>query len=641
MSGGPGVRHLVLVGGLLLTVGLAAGDGAPSAADPRPPDARSRFTRQTSEVWRYRQPFRRADLRPVPNNTPHPEPTPRRERPRQVAVVGDKAYVALAGTEAAPGRHLAVVDVTTGAVRGRIEVGQRPYQPVLHPGGRWLVVTHELSNYATVVDTTRDAVAGEIPLDYYSQGLVFASDGRRAWVANRYLDQVLVVDLVEVVGPAGPVGLRGRVREVGGFDDVTYFERLDGVLRARCGACHAESAGGYVAGPDPVTNFLSAVENAVGGQPEASPLWRAVVPRTLGGFGDEARTPEHHPGGVLFLPGEPETAALEAWIRAGDRGPGIPVGNPGSHPKDLALSADGRHLFVGNTGTMDVSVVDVEVEREVGALYLQSPANHLLVTQGHLIVLTFGAGFGATKARDPHGAETWDRDHAAAQLAVLRDPVTTDPLPPAEQPVLGPFDAVDGTWNFKMRDIQNDVVLIDLARLDLPTWRPDLRLDYLLRADRYEAHPAWVRYTSDTAEATTGDVKGDIPPALQRVPGAFPEWAAVVGDRLYLSMAGSFEVVEWALRLDHPDPALRLEPLRSFPTDLRPVGLAAAGDRLIVANSLAESATIIDRASGDRVDVLVGDATRPPLDTDAEKGELIAHTTVFSSDGDTSCLHCH
>ena len=50
-----------------------------------------------------------------------------------------------------------------------------------------------------------------------------------------------------------------------------------------------------------------------------------------------------------------------------------------------------------------------------------------------LVALTMGAGFGAPNARDPYGAETWDRGHPEAQFTVLRDPVTTDPVsnPPA------------------------------------------------------------------------------------------------------------------------------------------------------------------------------------------------------------------
>ncbi len=641
---------------------------------PEPPVyCMSRFNGLTSEVWRYRQPFRRDDLKPVENNNPLPEPQPHRDRPQHLVLSADKTklYITLAGTEAEPGHQVSVVDVRERRVIKRIEVGSRPYVPVLHPGGRFLVVTNELSNYATVIDTFTDEKVTEIALDYYCQGLVFSKDGKRAWVANRYLDQVLVVD-VEVNADS----FQAQVQEMGGFDEELFYGRselstrmrdeldargyaedkikhaaesgiggINAILRARCGSCHNQSAGGFLSGPDPVRNLLSAVENSVGGQPYRSPLLRAVLPMSKGGFGDQKRTHEFHYGGVLFEAGEVELERIVKWIRSAVNGPGISVGNPMAHPKDLALSTDGRHLFVGNTGTMDVAIVDTTTSQQVGAIFVGNVVSNLNVIAdpgGHdqLAIFTMGAGFGGPKERDPWGAETWERDNPAAQFTVLRDPVSTDPYPIEQQHVMGPYDAIDGTWNFKMRDIQNDLVGIDLARLQVPGYSENMQLDYQIIARTYESTPAWVRYTSDTAEATSGDMKGDIPPELQRVPGSFFEWSAVDGDRIFTTMAGSFEVVEWQVR-PKAESYNRYEPIRVYRTGLRPVGIAITDDYLFVANQLGESVSIIDRASGEAEEIIVGDRARSPLDTDAEKGEAIVHSTVFSSDNDTSCLHCH
>ena len=653
---------------------------AARASSNRAQHVRTRFGRLTSAVWRYKAKFVPHDLAPVANNNPHPEPQPVRDRPGRVTLnaSGTKLYVALTGTEAAPGNEVAVVDVATQKVLRRIVVGRRPLVPVLHPGGRFLLVSNELSNYISVIDTFEDGPSTVIPADYYCQDIAFSKSGERAWVANRYLDQVLVLDL-DVDG----LGLRGRVREIGGFDERAFYgaqklppglegELMDrgfsaaqirdavgngtgginAILRARCRNCHHEGTGGFVSGSNAEENLLSAAENSVAGKPFASPLLRAVIPAALGGFGDSKVTPEFHSGGVLFAAGDPDLARIVAWITAAEQGPGILVGNRGSNPKELALSPDGRHLFVGNTGTMDISVVDVEANREVGAIYAQNLTNALTVypdpsgDKDTLIALTLGAGFGATKGRDPHGGETWDRDHPAAQFSLLRDPKTTDAHPIDEQFVLGPYDAVDGTWNLKMRDIQNDVVAVDLSRLAIPGWQEGLRLDYLLRANKYESHDGWVRYTSDTAEATTGDIKGDIPPELQRVHGSFAEDVAVLGDRMFVTMGGSFEVVEWKIDPYAADPSDKLVPVRAFDVGLRPVGIAAgtvgpAANKLFVANELSETLTIIDLATAEKTELVVGNLTRPALDTDAEKGELIVHSSVFTSDGDTSCLHCH
>lgn len=646
-------------------VSIDATARAPGAADGHD---RSRFDRLTSEVWRYGATFAARDLPPVANNVPSHVPQPQRDKPTRVTLNADgsKLYVTLQGTENTPNNQVAVVDTASGQVIKRISVGSRPYVAVLHPGGRYLVVTNELSNYLSVIDTRRDEVVNTIPLDYYAQDIEFAPDGRRAWVAIRYLDQVLVLDLED----AGD-RLHGRVQEVGGFDDRAFFGHaplteatrndlrlrgysdaaiaraqqqssggINAILRARCATCHNDHAGGLLTGPDPVQNFLSAVENSIGGAPYQSPLLRAVLPKKLGGFGDENITVEFHPGGVLFDEGEPEMQQLVDWITAGYGGPGIPVGNEQAHPKDLALY--GQYLFVGNTGTMDIAVIDTASNRLIGGIYTGNVASHLLVQGDTLIVLTLGAGFGAPKERDPHGGESWERSNPATQYTVLRDPTQGyDAYPVAQQQVMGPFDAVDGTWNFKMRDIQNDIIAIDLKHIDFAALAARPAPDYFLRTNKYEAHPGWVRYSSDTAEATSGDIKGDIPPELQRVPGAFPEWATVLGDRLYVTMAGSFELVEWQIHAQPRDPSERLVPVRSYDVGLLPVGVTADNGRLYVANRMSETVSAIDVQSGRRSDIVVGNLSVPALATDVERGDLVVHSTAFSSDGDTSCAHCH
>ncbi len=562
---------------------------------------RSRFGQLTSDVWRYKQAFVANDLTPVANNNPAPELQPKRDRPGRTVLnaSGTKLYVTLQGTELEPSNQIAVIDTATNDMIKRIKVGSRPYQPVLHPDGRFIVVSNELSNYLSVIDTLTDENVGQIPLDYYGQGVVFNKTGTKAWVAIRYLGQVLTLDIVQ-----SGRSLTGQVQQVGGFSEDKFYghqqkistslrnELLDrgitkqeisqmiddgvggvnGILRARCKGCHAAPAGGFQSGADKTINFLSAVENSIAGKPLNSPLLRAVIPASMGGFGDVKTTPEFHPAGALFKEGEPELDVIIDWIKTGTNGPGISVGNPGSHPKDLVLSADEKHLFVGNTGTMDISIIDTEANQEVAGLFIQNVANFVTIfndiktDKDHLIALTMGAGFGAPKERDPFGGETWDRDNAAAQFTVLRDPKTSDAYPWQEQYTMGPFDAIDGTWNFKMRDIQNDIVAFDLSQLSIPSFNADKKLDYLLRANKYEAHDSWVRYTSDTAEATTGDIKGDIPPELQRVPGAMPEWAVIEGDRMFVSMSGSFELVEWKINVNADDPAEKLVPVKVYST---------------------------------------------------------------------------
>ncbi|MBI4061888.1 MAG: YncE family protein [Elusimicrobia bacterium] len=639
-----------------------------SHAESAPP---SRFGKLAGARWAQGSNYRRANLAPVGNPYPNPQPHPKRERPHNLAVSrdGSKVYIGLLGSELEPGSEVAVYDVTAQKIVKRIPLkpadepgppGLGPWDLALHPEGRFLVVTNRFSNFASVIDTRLDAVIGEIPLDFYCQGAVFDKTGKKLYVANRYLDQVFVVD-VHVQGPS----FRAAMRELGGFDDKAFFGRGDGrpgiheLLVRRCAACHSNGQGGYYAGPKRRESLHSALEHSTPGKSRASLLLRAVTRGRDGGYADRSPRYRSHDGVVVFPdPGsDPDYRAIAQWIDSAADGPGISVGNPGSQPKTLALSGDGRLLFSGNTGTQDISVIDTGLAREVGAIYVQNAVDSLAVyssprtKRDYLIVATEGIGFGVPKQRDPFGGETWDAEHPAAQFSVWRDTGSGEILPRGRQAVLGPFDAVDETAEMGFRDMQNDIVFIDLGSLNIP--RSDSSSAgtpaYLLSANRYEAHRSWVRYTSDTAESTYGDVKGDIPPDLMRVVGAMPERMAVADDRLFVSMRASHEVQEWTIDPTAVEPSDYLRPTAVYRAGLEPVGIAAgpegtpAAGKVFVVIHFGGTLAVIDRRSRRTREFVIDPSiqARPIPDTDAERGELFVHSSVFSSDGDVSCFHCH
>lgn len=641
--------------GVLLITLLAAGCSGPATSPLSGPPARemhrSPYGILTSDRWNYGATYQRRDLTPVANPNRYAFPQPERDRPHGVAVTPDgaKAYVALPGMDEAPGNQVAVVDLETGKVLRRLQVGLSPRHLTLHPDGRFLVVLNRFSNYASVIDTELDSVVEEIPLDFYAAALVFTRNGRQAFASIRYLDQVLVLD-VEATGKK----FQARVRPLGGFAEKEFLggppgENLNAGLRLSCGTafCHGSPRGGFVAGPDPVENFLSAVENSRPGDPDESLLLRAVLSTGEGGFANDFGGANMHAGGKVALRrADPLYHRLSSWIARARSGPGISVGNPGSRPGPLALDPDERYLFVGNQGTQDLSIIDLHTLEEVSGIYLQNIVRDLAISADPktgrrlLVVATQGVGFGAPREPDPYGAETENRNHPLAQFTILRDLETTEPLPLARQHVAGPFDAVDGTAAFKMRDIQNDLVVIDLARLEIPLPRGPGRLQYALAPNRYQAHRDWVRYTSDSAEALHDDVRGDIPPELMRVIGAAPEALAVEGNDLYVAMEGSAEVVRYRLHPAASEPSDVLEPVQVWPVGLGPRALAFAGGRMVATAALGETMTILPREGKGRT-ITVGNLSRPYPDSDAERGELFVVTAHFSADGDTSCTSCH
>ncbi|MGC4116576.1 MAG: hypothetical protein QM765_18760 [Myxococcales bacterium] len=626
----------------------------------------NRFGRLMSKRWGHGVAYERENLTPVANPHPNPERQPKRDRPYDVEITpdGKKVYVALQGTERLPGHELAVYDVERDQIVKRIflkpasekgEPASSPYRLGMHPGGRFLVVSSRYSNFLTVVDTQKDAAVSEIPLDFYAQGFTFDREGKTLYVTDRYLDQVLVVDV-----HADGERFEAKLRELGDLDEKRFAADVHPRLVRRCGSadCHAVARGGLLASQDPKPSFLSVLPLVTPGSPKDSRLLRAVTRTRDGGYADRKPPYLGHALGTVVFPSiheDADYAAIASWIDAARDGPGIPIGNPRSKPKVAALSSDGRFLFVGNTGTQDLSIVSTKSLEEVGGIYLQNTVNDLKVVRspatGHdyLVIATEGVGFGVVRERDPEGSETWDPKSPTAHWSVKRDLNTGKVLPKEQQEVLGPFDAVDGTASIKFRDIQNDVVFVDVSALSLPDQAPKSGPGYLVRPNRYESHRGWVRYTSDTAESTVGDIKGDIPPELMRVVGAFPEKIAVQGDRLFVTMQASAEVQEWRLNAEAADPADSLVPVRNYPTGIQPIGLCAgpdgtpAANKLFVANFLSQTLTVIDRKTGTSREVVVDPSilARPIPDSNAERGEFISHTAMLSTDGDTSCFHCH
>lgn len=628
----------------------------------------SRFGRLTSRQWAYGATWTRENLRPVPNPHPAPEPQPRRDHPFDVAVSGDgtKAYVSLLGSEMRPGTEVAVYDVVFGRMARRISLkpagesgpaGSAPMRLHLHPDGRHLFVTNRFSNFISVIDTRRDEVVLEIPLDFYAQGLTFAPDGKTAYVANRYLDEVLIVDIDADGGK-----FAAKLRVIGGLDDQAYFASngIGQIMQQSCGTtgCHDVKRGGFVAGHDLRESFISALDHVIPGRAAESRLLRAVVRVRDGGYADAMPLFSSHANKTVVFgdpAGDADYRAIAQWIDSTQIGPGIDVGNPRSKPSVAVLSSDGRHLYVGNSGTQDISIVDTRINREVGAIYIQNATNDLKVMRSPvtgedwLIVSTMGVGFGTARERDPWGGETWDRNNGASQYTVWRDPVTAAVFAREKQEILGPFEATDGTANFKFRDIQNDVVVINLSKLAIPEQPPKSGLAYLLKANRYEAHRHWVRYTSDTAEAMLPDTKGDIPPDLMRIVGALPEKMAVIGDRIFLTMQGSGEVQELQFNPEAPEPSDILTPVRNYPAGAQPFGIAAgvpgtpSAGQLFVANFYGSSLSVIDCATSGSREVPTDPAlSRLPLGvTSAERGEFLVHTSTFTTDNDQACVSCH
>lgn len=266
----------------------------------------------------------------------------------------------------------------------------------------------------------------------------------------------------------------------------------------------------------------------------------------------------------------------------------------GINPGSVALSSDGTKAYVADAGGLGVLVFDARTLEPRASIMLNAPIADIAAMGPWMIVTTLN---------DTNGL-----------------PCEDDADFPGEQGD-GIFPAItDRTCSRGFADIQNEIAIIDTTH-DLVA----------------------VRYTSDTAESSEADREGDHDPALMRVVGALPHTIAVSSPTsAWVTMGASFQVIEMTLTEAIPPMAPELSMSRQMGTGFVPRGVAVHPESgvVVVANNLAETVSILRPGGGDRVDVPVADGPPFPA-TSAETGELFFFTSLFSTDGDQSCSHCH
>ena len=130
---------------------------------------------------------------------------PFRSEPRALALfeAGSKLYVTLPGREGYPDSRVAVVDARAQRVIRWIDLrpqGQplrtrpigvkvSPSNPNIYPRP-YVVVLNMFGNFASVIDTSTDAVIGEFETGFYGEKLTFNREGTRLYITDRFKDQV-------------------------------------------------------------------------------------------------------------------------------------------------------------------------------------------------------------------------------------------------------------------------------------------------------------------------------------------------------------------------------------------------------------------------------------------------------------------
>jgi YVTN family beta-propeller protein len=92
--------------------------------------------------------------------------------------------------------EMTVVDVSTGATRGRVHVGKEPEGVTVRPDGKVVFVTSEQEGEVTGVDSQTLSVVAHVPTGPRPRSIVFARDGVTGFVTDEMGAKVTVFDAV-------------------------------------------------------------------------------------------------------------------------------------------------------------------------------------------------------------------------------------------------------------------------------------------------------------------------------------------------------------------------------------------------------------------------------------------------------------
>jgi len=255
---------------------------------------------------------------------------------------------------------LAVVEAAAGKVVAEISVGRAPTGVAVSPDGALAFVANTLDHSIGFVDIRKRKVVATVACGYEPTGLAISPDGKRLWSANHISDDVSVIDVA---------GRKEAARIPVGRAPTYLAVTPDGKKLL------VNNSKGRQPATDPnLTGFVSVIDTASGKvlaerrSPGTMLLNMGIVvgPDGKYAFSVHSRpnfniTPSQlnqgwvHTNAVSVIPLADEAAG-------GGKVVTVLLDNISSgvaNPHGLAVSKDGRRLFVSHRGAHVVSVVDV------------------------------------------------------------------------------------------------------------------------------------------------------------------------------------------------------------------------------------------------------------------------------------------
>jgi YVTN family beta-propeller protein len=224
---------------------------------------------------------------------------------------------------------IAVVDVATGKLTGKLQAGSDPEEFDLSRDGKSIYISNEDVRTASVIDIATAKVTHIIPVGQEPEGVTTTPDGKQFYVTCEAGGDIYVVD-AGTYKVAGHFKVNGRPRSVAFLSNEEF------------GFIPSESAG-----------ELNVIDPAKMEVSKTIKLPTGSRPMRVKVSGDEKKLymSNGRAGTVSVI--DAHSDELLATIKVGTR------------PWGIGLSPDGKYLYSANGPSNDVSVVDLSEQKEV------------------------------------------------------------------------------------------------------------------------------------------------------------------------------------------------------------------------------------------------------------------------------------
>ncbi|HLK34691.1 MAG TPA: beta-propeller fold lactonase family protein [Terriglobales bacterium] len=297
---------------------------------------------------------------------------------RPVAAQNVRLYVDDSG-----GNDIAVVDLATRKKIDDIVVGERPHGLAVQADGRRLFTTIESNNTLRIIDTATDKILATVPLTGRPNQCAVTPDGKYVVIPIRDGNSADIVDVgrrkvVKVL----PIKMPHNAVDAGSnryvFVSSMGSNEVDEIDLRQMSYAAQIPVGGvprpYVVSRDGHTMYvaLSYLHGfAIVNVPQRKVIKKFEMPA-------QHRRPEeraYEPSNTLTHGLALSPDGRELWVtslldnclyiydvKAGKITGSVPVGDG---PNWVAFSPDGKYVVVSNSGSDDVSIIDVQSRREV------------------------------------------------------------------------------------------------------------------------------------------------------------------------------------------------------------------------------------------------------------------------------------